>query len=53
MAKNLEIYRGGGRLAICGVRVNYALVNFMPHPRVSPHPKWGFDIASCPHPWGN
>ena len=21
--KNLEIYRGGGRLAICGVRVNY------------------------------
>ena len=22
MVKNLEIYRGGGRLAICGVRVN-------------------------------
>ena len=29
----------------------YALVNFIPlHPRASPHPKWGFDITSCPHP---
>ena len=30
-----------------------ALVNFMPHPRSSLHPRWGFGIASCPHPWEN
>jgi len=34
-----------------------ALVNFISHPHSpppgSPHPRWGFDIASCPHPWGN
>ena len=30
-----------------------ALVNFKPHPRASPHPRWGFDINTCPHPWGS
>ena len=33
----------------------YALVISCPtpHPRASPHSRWGFDIASRPHPSGN